>query len=297
MTPSPSAARRLWLAAMPGLFVFLWSTGFISAKLGLPYAEPFTFLTLRFGIVAVLLLALSLAMRAPWPKAPREYVHIAVAGLLVHGVYLGGVFASIFHGVSAGVSALIVGIQPLLTALLAGPLLGERVTFRAWIGLVLGLIGVALVVSTKFGIGEGSIGGYLLSVAALVGMTAGTLYQKRFCAGMDIRSGGVLQFAATTVLVTALAFGLETREVVWSNEFVIALSWSVVIMSIGAITLLYALIRQGEAYRVSTLFYLVPPSTAVIAYFLFDETLSAAALIGMAIAAVGVALVNTSPAK
>lgn len=297
MNASPSAAGRLWLAAIPGLFVFLWSTGFISAKLGLPYAEPFTFLVLRFGIVAVLLLGLSLAVGAPWPGSPREILHVAVAGLLVHGIYLGGVFASIFHGVSAGVSALIVGIQPLLTALLAGPLLGERVTPRAWIGLVLGLIGVATVVSSKFALGEGSAGGYWLSVAALIGMTAGTLYQKRFCAGMDIRSGGVIQFAAAFLLVAAPAALLESREVIWSGEFVVALAWSVVVMSLGAITLLYLLIRQGEAYRVSTLFYLVPPSTAIIAFFLFDETLSMTALLGMAVAAIGVALVNTSSTK
>ena len=282
---------------MPGLFVFLWSTGFIGAKFGLPYAEPFTFLALRFGIVAVLLSAFARIARAPWPKSPEAFGHLAVAGLLVHGIYLGGVFASIHHGVSAGVSALIVGIQPLLTALLAGPLLGERVSVKAWIGLALGTIGVLLVVWTKIDIGEGTPFGYALSVGALLGMTAGTLYQKRYCAAMDIRSGGVVQFGAAGLAMLALAFAFETRAIAWTTDFLIALSWLVVVMSLGAIALLYTLIRQGEAYRVSTLFYLVPPSTALIAFALFGETLGPLALVGMAVAATGVALVNTGGSK
>ena len=297
MSPTRHAAGRLWLAAMPGLFVFLWSTGFIGAKLGLPYAEPFTFLALRFGIVAVLLGAIAWSAGAPWPKTPEAVGHLAIAGLLVHGTYLGGVFASIHHGVSAGVSALIVGIQPLLTALLAGPLLGERVSVRAWLGLALGLVGVLLVVWTRIDVGEGTPLGYALSVAALLGMTAGTLYQKRFCAAMDIRSGGVVQFVAAGAAMLAIAFAVETREVAWTPEFAVALFWLVFVMSLGAIALLYTLIRQGEAYRVSTLFYLVPPSTALIAYALFGETLGPLALLGMAVAAIGVALVNASGSK
>lgn len=277
---------------MPAVFVFLWSTGFIGAKLGLPYAEPMTFLALRFGIVVALMLPFALLVRAPWPKSWREAGHIAVAGLLLHGAYLGAVFASIDRGVEAGVSALIVGVQPILVAVAAGPFLGERVTRRQWIGLLLGMLGVVVVVSNKLSLGIGTPFGMALSVFALFGMSAGTLYQKRFCGGMDLRSGSVIQFAATTLLVGGLAFLLETREVVWHLDFLIALGWLVFVLSFGAMTLLYILIRRGEAARVSSLFFLVPPCTAVIAWILFGETLELTALAGMALAMIGVALVN-----
>jgi len=292
VTTTPTARPSPWIAAVPGLFVFLWSTGFIGGKLGLPHAEPFTFLAIRFAIVAAILLAMALAAGAAWPRSAGEIGHIAIAGLLVHGVYLGGVFASIHEGVSAGVSAIIVSIQPLLTAALAGPLLGERVTLRAWIGLVMGLAGVALVVWTKVAIGEGSDLGYLFSVLALLGMTAGTLYQKRFCGAMDVRTGGIIQFLAAWAAMVLLALAFETRVVAWTPSFLFALGWLVLALSIGAISLLIFLIKKGEAYRVATLFYLVPPSTAIIAWLLFDETLGPLALVGMAVAAAGVALVN-----
>ncbi|MCW5731378.1 MAG: DMT family transporter [Alphaproteobacteria bacterium] len=284
--------ERLWLGAMPGLFVVLWSTGFIGAKLGLPYAEPMTFLALRFAIVAALLLALCWIARAPWPASRMEVLHIAIAGLLLHGVYLGGVFASIFHGVQAGVSALIVGIQPLLTAAVAGRLLGERVSALQWLGLVLGLCGVALVVGEKLAAGLGTPFAMSLSVLALLGITAGTIYQKKFCGGMDLRSGNVIQFAAASLATFLLALAFETRAIVWSGEFIFAMAWLCLVLSLGAITLLYILIRRGAAARVSSLFYMVPPCTALVAYFLFDERLSYLALVGMGLAAVGVALVN-----
>ena len=285
-------ARSLALAAMPAVFVFLWSTGFIGAKFGLPYAEPLTFLALRFAIVLGLLLALIAATGAPWPRDPRQIAHIAVAGLLVHATYLGGVFASISQGVDAGVSALIVGVQPVLTAMLAGPLLGERVTARQWTGLALGTAGVGLVVWRKLGLGEGAPFGMALSVVGLVGIAAGTLYQKRFCAGMDLRTGSLVQFAASLALLAPLALLLETNEVRWTGEFIFAMFWMTLVMSLGAITLLMLLIRRGEASRVASLFFLVPPTTALIAWPLFGETLGPIALLGMALAAVGVALVN-----
>ncbi len=285
-------ARSLALAAMPAVFVFLWSTGFIGAKFGLPYAEPLTFLALRFAIVLGLLLALIAATGAPWPRDLRQIGHIAVAGALVHATYLGGVFASISQGVDAGVSALIVGVQPVLTALLAGPLLGERVTARQWAGLALGTAGVGLVVWRKLGLGEGTPFGMALSVVGLVGITAGTLYQKRFCAGMDLRTGSLVQFAASFALLAPLALLLETNEVRWTGEFVFAMFWMTVVMSLGAITLLMLLIRRGAASRVASLFFLVPPTTALLAWPLFGETLSPVGLLGMALAAVGVALVN-----
>lgn len=287
-----SRTQNLWLAAMPGTFVLLWSTGFIGAKLGLPYAEPMTFLTLRFAIVAVLLAVMATVMGAPWPKRWRDAGHTAIAGLLLHGVYLGGVFSSIHLGVDAGVSALIVGIQPLLVAAVAGPVLGERVSALQWLGLVLGLAGVALVVSDKLGQGVGTPLGYAFSVFALAGITVGTVYQKKYCGGIDLRTGNVVQFAVTGAAMLPFAWAFETMQVVWSGRFVFALAWLCLVLSVGAITLLYLLIRRGAAARVASLFYMVPPSTALIAWFLFDERLSVVALAGMACAVVGVALVN-----
>lgn len=289
--------QSLALAAMPGLFVLLWSTGFIGAKLGLPYAEPMTFLVLRFAIVTVLLALFAGLTGAPWPQDWKAAAHMAVAGLLLQAVYLGGVFASIFHGVPAGVSALIVGIQPLLVAAAAGTVLGERVTIRQWLGLTLGLGGVVLVVWTKLGIGVGSLWGYALSVIALAGIAAGTLYQKRFCPGIDLRSGTAIQFAASTAALAPFALLFETRQIAWSGEFIFALGWLCIVLSLGAISLLFLLIRRGAAAKVSSLFFLVPPCTAVVAYFLFGEQLNLLALLGMALAMAGVALVNLSPAK
>ena len=284
--------QTVWLAAMPALFVFLWSTGFIGAKDGLPYAEPLTYLAWRFAIVSGLMLALSLLTGAPWPKTPAMWGHIAVSGLLLQGVYLGGVFTSIDQGVPAGVSALIVGIQPLFTAIAAGPLLGERISRFQWLGFLLGLAGVAMVVWNKLGLGDGSLLGMGLSVFALFGITAGTLYQKKFCPNLDLRTGSVIQFSATTAAVVVLAYFYETMVVDWTLEFGLVMVWMCLVMSLGAISLLFLLIRRGEAARVASLFYMVPPSTALIAFFLFDETLDAVALGGMAVAVVGVALVN-----
>lgn len=282
---------------MPGLFVLLWSTGFIGAKLGLPFAEPMTFLALRFAIVALLVIGFAALTHAPWPKSFAEAFHIVVAGVLLQGVYLGGVFASIFHGVPSGVSALIVGVQPLLVAAAAGPLLGEVVSRRQWLGLLLGLAGLIMVVWSKLALGIGTPFGYALSFLALLGITFGTLYQKRFCPRLDLRSGSAIQFAAATVLLAPFALLSETGHITWSGEFIFALLWLCIVLSLGAITLLFILIRRGAAAEVSSLFFLVPPCTAVIAYFLFDERLNALALGGMAATVIGVALVNLKPAR
>lgn len=276
---------------MPAVFVVLWSSGFIGAKFGLPYAEPFTFLLLRFVIVALLLLAAALVLHAPWPGSRAEFGHIAVAGVLVHAVYLGGVFSAIHHGVSAGEVALIAGLQPVLTAAVAAPLLGERVSQRQWAGFVLGFVGVVLVVSNRLDPGGAGIFGYLAAFLALGGITAGTLYQKRFCSHMDLRSGAVIQFSASAVLMAVLARLTESLVVNWSGEFIFSLAWLVLVLSLGAITLLYLLIRHGEAARVTSMFYLVPPVTALMTYALFGERLSLLALVGMALTVLGVALV------
>lgn len=278
---------------VPVLFVLLWSTGFIGARLGLPHAGPLTFLVLRYALAALLLVLVAQATRAPWPQSRTEIGHYAVAGLLVHGIYLGGVFLGISLGVEAGVAALIVGLQPLLTAAFAGMLLRERVTPRQWVGLALGFIGVALVLERKLGMGPGDAIGSLACVAALLGITMGTLYQKHYCAKMDLRTGGVIQLVAAGLVTAPLAFVLEDLHVDWTGEFVFALLWLVLVLSLGAVTLLYMLIRAGAAAKVASLFFLVPPVTALMAWPLFGEQLSAVALAGMALTAVGVALART----
>jgi drug/metabolite transporter (DMT)-like permease len=284
--------RSAWLAAMPGVFVVLWSSGYVFGKLGLPYAGPATFLFLRFCIVVALMLPVALFTRAAWPRSWRAAGHIVVAGLLVQAAYLGCVFAAIHYGVPAGLAALIVSIQPLLTAALVGKLLGERVTPRQWLGFVLGLVGVALVVEHKLSFAGAELWGFVFCLAGLAAITIGTIYQKKFGGGMDLRTGSVIQFAASALVMAPIAFGVEGLRVEWSADFVIALGWLCLVLSIGAITLLFILIREGAAGKVASLFYLVPPVTALMAWGLFGETLGVFGIVGMAVAAVGVALVN-----
>lgn len=284
-----------WLHAfaMPALFVVLWATGFIGAKFGLPYAPPLTFLLLRFAFVIVLMGAIALAMRAPWPRGV-QLRHIAIAGVLLQAGYLGGVFSSINLGMSAGLCALIVGLQPLLTAAYAAAT-GEAVSRRQWAGFVLGFGGVVLVVAHKTGsvAGQMDVGWQALgcAVVALLSITAGTIYQKRYCGAQDLRTQSVVQFIAAGVVLLPLAVALESRPVIWTGEFVFALGWLVLVLSLGAITLLLLLLRRGAATQVASLMYLVPPVTAVIAWALFDERLTAWGMVGMGLAAIGVALV------
>ena len=287
-----NTASTLWLRVMPLLFIVLWSTGFIGAKFGLPYAEPFTFLAVRLVIAAFILGIFTWLMGISWPQRWSIAGHIAVAGILVHALHLGGVFSSIHAGLPAGVAALIMGLQPLLTATVAGRLLGERVTARQWLGLLLGLVGIGLVLYNRMGVGVISAKGVAFAVMGLCALTLGTIYQKRFCAHMDPRSGGVIQCAAASVVLIVLAFLTETREIVWSGEFIFALSWLTLVLSVGAFGLLYTLIRLGAASKVASLFYLSPPFAVLFAFLLFDEVLGVTALIGMVIAMLGVVLVN-----
>lgn len=280
----------------PALFVFLWSTGFISAKFGLPHVEPMTFLALRFAIVALGFLGLVVWLGLRWP-APAVMLQQMVTGLLLHGVYLGGVFAAIDQGIEAGAAALVVGLQPLLVAAVAAPLLGERVGWRQWLGLALGILGVWLVVAEKLEGGLGSATGVGFAVAALLGITLGTLYQKRAASGLDIRVGNVFQFTAAALAVGLAAAAFETGTIDWQPAFVLALLWSVVVLSFAAVSLLLWLIARGAASEVSSLFFLVPPTTALMAWLLFDERLPPLAMFGMAIAVVGVALVNLPVAR
>ncbi len=292
-TSTHSGTSGSWLSPVPLLFVFLWSTGFIVAKLGLPYAPPLTFLILRcLGVLAVLL-PLVFLLRAPWPR--DRLLHVAVAGLLLQAGYLGGVWAAIKLGMPAGLTALIVGMQPILTAA-AAPLIGERVRPRQWFGFVLGLSGVALVVQAKLHLAGLTAGGITLCVFALLCITAGTMYQRRWCPSFDLRTGTVIQFGATVAVLLPLAIlfeGLDLRfsTVSWSTDFIVAWLWSVFALSIGAIFLLFTLIRRSRATEVTSLMYLTPPTTAVMAWLLFGESFSPLALAGMAIAVLGVAFV------
>ena len=288
---SASGRTGVWVQWMPWTFVFLWSTGFIGAKLGLPYAEPFTFLSLRFLFVLAILLPMCWLLKAPWPNR-RGVGHMAVAGVLMQGGYLGGVFASMHQGMPAGVSALITGLQPVFTAVLGGWLLHERTTPRQWLGLALGLGGVALVVGDRIAVQNLTVPAILLSGLALASITLGTVWQKRHGGAIDLRTGAAIQFAAAAVVLAPFAFLLETRSVVWSGEFVFALAWLVLVLSFGAIFLLLHLIRQGAATRVASLFYLVPPTTALIAWPLFGESYSLLAAAGMGLGMLAVWLVS-----
>ncbi|SOZ15967.1 conserved hypothetical protein; putative TRANSMEMBRANE PROTEIN [Cupriavidus taiwanensis] len=292
-----SPRTTLWVASMPWLFVLIWSTGFIVAKYGMPYAEPMTFLFLRFAGVLVLMVPFVLLARVPLPRLAastatdwRAVGHIAVAGLLLQAGYLGGVWAAIKLGMPAGVSALIVGMQPILTAAIATRM-GERIGARQWLGLLLGIAGVALVVANKLGTSGLTPASLALAGGALFSITVGTVYQRHFCPVFDLRMGSVIQFAAAALACVPFMFLFETREVQWTAAMLGALAWSVVALSIGAISLLFLLIRQGAATKVSSLMYLTPPTTAVMAWLLFGERFPPLAAAGMVLAALGVALV------
>ncbi|MFO1152937.1 MAG: DMT family transporter [Rhodospirillales bacterium] len=280
------------LSVVPAAFVFLWSTGFIGAKLGMPYAEPFTFLLVRFAVVVPLLAIAALATRAPWPHRADEIARIGLVGVLLHAAYLGGVFFAISRGLEPAVVALIVGLQPLATAGAARVYLGERLSRVAWIGLVLGFIGVVLVVGGRAGTGEVPVAGVATALVALAGITAGTLYQKRHGTRMNLFSGSAVQFIAAALALLPLALFCETGRIVWTGEFVFAVLWLAIVLSIGAISLLHLLIRRGAAAKVASLFYLTPSVTAVLAWFLFGTTLTPAAVAGFVLSAVGVALVS-----
>lgn len=298
---SSLSARAALIAALPAVFVLLWSTGFIGARLVLPHSQPLTFLAVRFILTTAVFLPLVWASGARWPATPAVAGHAAVTGLLLHGGYLGGVFWAIEAGMPAGIAALIVGLQPLLTAVAAGPFLGERINARQWLGLVLGFGGVAMVLGEKLAPGAGTlfqgfgVDALLATGLALVGITLGTLYQKRYCGGLDPRTGAVIQFSAAAVAVGALAVLTgEDMTIEWTAAFVFGLAWLVLVLSVGAVTLLMVLIRMGEASRVASLFYLVPPVTALLAWALFDEILGPLALAGMGVVALGVVLVMRS---
>jgi drug/metabolite transporter (DMT)-like permease len=287
----PGSTDQLIARAAPALFVFLWSTGFIAAKYGMPYAEPLTFLWVRMALVVAILAVVVLIARPRWPNA-AETGHSAVTGILVHGLYLGGVFVAIDQGVPAGISALIPGLQPVLMATIANRWLGERVTAWQWFGLALGLIGVLLVLNDRTIFNAGSALGWAASFLSLFGITLGTMYQKRHGGAIDWRSGNLVQYAAAGLLFLCGALLFETGGVRWSAAFVLAMAWLVVVLSICTVTLMYWLIRRAAAAQVASLFYLVPATTALLAWLLFDERLNAVAMAGIVLCAGAVAIVN-----
>ena len=273
----------------PPLFIFIWATGYIAAKLAAPYADPLTFLAWRYAGVVVLMLGLALVARAPWP-ARREMLHLAVAGIAIQAVYLGGVWVAIRQGLPAGTAALIVNLQPVLVAALA-PLIGERVTPRQWAGVALGLAGVVLVIWHKLTLGAGFGPPLLLSVMALLAITGGTLYQKRFVPHFDLRTGQVVQFAAALAVTLPAAWALEPMRIEWNADVLLAMAWSVLVLTAGGISLMFYMLRHGRVTAVSSTMYLVPSVTAVMAWLLFGETLGAQAIAGMGVTLLGVYLV------
>ena len=287
----PMRLTNLAIASAPMLFVLLWSTGFIGARFGLPYIEPMTFLAVRMVFVVAIMTAIALIGQARWPRG-REIGHSLVAGALVHGLYLGGVFMAISQGVPAGISALIPGLQPILTSTIANRFLGEKVTRLQWLGLVLGLIGVALVLHDRSIVLAGSPLGWVASFGSLIGITLGTLYQKRYCGRIDWRAGNTVQYAGALALFALAAFAFETRIIHWSGELVFAMAWLVLVLSIAAVGLMYWLIRRSAATGFASLFYLVPVVTALLAFALFGEKLDALSVGGMVVCAAGVIMVN-----
>ena len=304
MTVVASGRQLAWLAAMPWVFVAIWSTGFVVARLAMPHAPPLTFLSWRYGL-SLLAFGLWIALaRAPWPRNLAQWGHLAVSGVLMHAGYLGGVWAAVRLGMPAGTAALIVGLQPLFTALwvsqVAAPGQGAAgqgaVSGQQWAGLLFGLAGLVSVVWPKLGLGEVTPANLGLAVLALASITTGTLYQKQHVLPGDVRSGNFVQIAAALLVSAPLAW-LEPGAVVWHPDLLIALAWSVLVLTLGGSSLLMVLIQRGAATRVTSLLYLVPPCTALLAWWLFGERMATSGWAGMALCAVGVGLVLRSPPR
>jgi len=295
MTTSTRGIAR----AMPWIFVLIWSTGFVVARLGMPHSPPLGFLAIRYAL-SVLCFGVWIALaRAAWPRSPRQWVHLAATGVLMHAGYLGGVWSAVKAGIGAGTVALVVGLQPVLTAiwLTRGAAAGRaKVSSIQWLGLVLGLAGLALVVSGKLGIGEVTAMNLALAIFALLSITIGTLYQKRFVAPCDVRTASAIQLFAALVVSLPFAF-LEHEPIVWHHDMIVAMAWSVLVLTLGGSSLLYLLIQRGAATSVTSLMYLVPPCTALMAWFLFGEAFTPTMLVGMLLTVGGVALVVRSAAR
>ena len=290
-TPGSTLAR-----VAPGIFVLLWATGFLIAKLGVPYAQPMTILAIRFVVAAAMMASVAFIMRAPWPRSWRRIGHIAAIGILLHAVYLGGCYLAIYGGMPAGMAALIVGFQPILTAATAGPVLGERTRPLQWIGIAIGFIGLMMVLWERIVIDLSHPAALLFAILSLLGITSATIYQKRFCPSFDLRSGSAIQYIAASLVMVPLTLMLGVGEIIWAPTFIFALTWLVIVLSGVSIALLTWMISRGAASKVASLFYLTPPIAAIGSYFWFDETLSPLALGGMAVIVFGLYLLNRTRA-
>jgi drug/metabolite transporter (DMT)-like permease len=289
-----SESQSAWLRAMPIVFVLIWSTGFIVARYGMPYAPPMKFLALRYALSLLCFAVWVLLARVKLPGSRTQWLHLAAVGVLVHAGYLGGVWTAVKLGMGSGLSSLIVGLQPVLTALWMS-YIGGKVSTRQWGGLTLGFIGLLLVVSTKLGHGEASVVNLSFAAIALLSITIGTLYQKRFVAPCDVRSANAVQLGAALLVTLPLAL-LEPEAMQWNSQLAWAMAWSVVGLTLGGSSLLYILIQRGAATSVTSLLYLVPPTTAFLAWILFGEAITAVTVLGTALTALGVYLVVRAPA-
>ena len=279
-------------SAAPAIFVILWSSAFVGARYGLPHADPLTFLATRFALVTAVLACCALAVRAPWPRGPAAWGHVALVGFLVQGVYLAGTFVAIDLGVPVGVVALILGLQPILTMVWTWARGGTdgRITGMQALGVVLGFAGLVLVLWDRLDPGEMKFLTVLPVIIGLLCISAGTLHQRRYCAGMNLLTGGAIQSATAMLAAGAAAWAFEEMRIDWNVDFIGALAWMVIVVSLGAHSLFLFLLRRNQATRVTSLFYLTPPAAAVMAWAMFDETLTFVALAGMAVTVAGVAL-------
>jgi drug/metabolite transporter (DMT)-like permease len=286
------SSAQLLARLAPPLFVVIWATGFIVARIVAPYAEPLTFLLVRYGLAAAVLAGIVLVARAPWPRTGREWGNALVAGILLHGCYLGAVFWAVKHGLPAGISALVAGLQPLVTGALAGPLLKEKVSPRRWGGIVIGFVGACLVVAPK--LNDGGVPPLALGICILgmLSITVGTIWQKRTGSSLDLRVNATIQYIGAAAVTLPMVLLTEQGRIDFTLPLLGALAWAVFGLSIGAIGLLLYLIRQGAVVGVATLLYLVPPVAALMAFVLFGESLNPIQMVGMALAALGVAVAS-----
>ena len=284
---------------IPWVFVWIWSTGFIAAKYGLPYAEPFTLLSYRFVITLFFLLILIIYKKSPWPKTRLDFFHLLIAGVLIHGVYLGGVFQALKWGMPAGLGAMVIGLQPIGMALVAGVLLKEEVSKKQWTGLIMGLVGLYLVLFDSLDLTEQiafdgfPIWAVFAVIISLFAISIGTIYQKRFCSNMNLYSGAWVQYFSASILCILIVLFFENGEVSWSRTFILAMTWQVLGLSIGAILLLMTMIKKDALASVGSYFYLVAPLVAIQAWFLFEETIGLSALAGVVLISFGVAITTS----